>query len=203
MLDIIGAYLQWKLSGVSRALNEIEARMAEREAIMRTENKATAMPAVRVKPLEWQPVSDGRYASGFRPDEATAGRYRIKRISIGFVIDDGQFSFLGKYFKTIEVAKAAAQKHHERTTLSAIEPAGVETYCEPHPDDLAVDRFAAAMKAKLAQKRAEGRGGWDNPDECSIEWLSELLRSHVEKADPVDVGNFAMMIHQRGGRICK
>lgn len=74
---------------------------------------------------------------------------------------------------------------------------------DQHPDDLAVDRFAAAMKAKLAQKRAEGRGGWDNPDECSIEWLSELLRSHVEKADPVDVGNFAMMIHQRGGRICK
>ena len=74
---------------------------------------------------------------------------------------------------------------------------------EPHLDDLAVDRFAVAMKAKLAQKRAEGRGGWNNPDECSIEWLSELLRSHVEKADPVDVGNFAMMIHQRGGRICK
>lgn len=77
------------------------------------------------------------------------------------------------------------------------------TVGEQHPDDIAVDRFAAAMKAKLASKRDEGRGGWDDPDQCSIEWLSELLRSHVEKADPVDVGNFAMMIHQRGGRICK
>lgn len=72
-----------------------------------------------------------------------------------------------------------------------------------HPDDLAVDRFAIAMKAKLAQKRAEGRGGWDNPNECSVEWLSELLKRHVEKGDPTDVGNFAMMIHQRGGRIAR
>ena len=74
---------------------------------------------------------------------------------------------------------------------------------EVHPDDLAVDRFAAAMKAKLAQKREEGRGGWDNPDECTVEFLSELLRDHVVKGDPVDVGNFAMMIHQREGRISR
>lgn len=70
-----------------------------------------------------------------------------------------------------------------------------------HPDDGAVDRFAAAMKAKLAKKRDDGRGGWDNPDECSIAFLSELLRDHVAKGDPVDVANFAMMIHQRGGII--
>jgi hypothetical protein len=70
-----------------------------------------------------------------------------------------------------------------------------------HPDDLAVDRFAAAMKAKLAQKRAEGRGGWDRKDECSAEFLAELLRRHVEKGDPVDVANLAMMLHQRGETI--
>lgn len=70
-----------------------------------------------------------------------------------------------------------------------------------HHDDLAVDRFAAAMKAKLAKKRSKGYGGWDDPEDCSIGWLSELLRKHVGKGDPVDVGNFAMMIHQRGGVI--
>lgn len=70
-----------------------------------------------------------------------------------------------------------------------------------HEDDLAVDRFAAAMKEKLAKKRAEGRGGWENKDECSNELLTILLRHHVDKGDPVDVGNFAMMIHQRGERI--
>lgn len=72
---------------------------------------------------------------------------------------------------------------------------------QPHPDDLAVDRFAAAMKAKLTEKRAQGYGGWDDPEDCTIGWLSELLRKHVDKGDPVDVGNFAMMIHQRGGSI--
>ncbi|GAA0531237.1 hypothetical protein [Pigmentiphaga daeguensis] len=71
----------------------------------------------------------------------------------------------------------------------------------PHPDDVAVDRFAAAMKAKLAKKRAEGRAGWDNKEDCSQDRLSLMLRAHVAKGDPVDVGNFAMMLHQRGERI--
>lgn len=72
---------------------------------------------------------------------------------------------------------------------------------EPHPDDLAVDRFAAAMKAKLAKKRDEGRGGWEDKDDCSQLFMSQLLREHVEKGDPVDVGNLAMMLHQREERI--
>ncbi|MBB2818971.1 UNVERIFIED_ORG: hypothetical protein GGD59_002216 [Rhizobium esperanzae] len=72
---------------------------------------------------------------------------------------------------------------------------------EQHPDDIAVDRFASAMKAKLAEKRAQGRGGWDDKDDCSSLWLSTLLREHVEKGDPLDVGNFAMMLHQREERI--
>lgn len=70
-----------------------------------------------------------------------------------------------------------------------------------HSDDIAVDRFATAMKAKLASKRAEGYGGWDDPGACAVEDLCRLLVEHVAKGDPVDVGNFAMMIHQRGERI--
>ena len=69
---------------------------------------------------------------------------------------------------------------------------------EQDPDDTAVDRFAAAMKAKLAKKRAEGRSGWDDKGRCSQEFLSRLLRDHVGKGDPVDVANLAMMLHQRG-----
>lgn len=72
---------------------------------------------------------------------------------------------------------------------------------QAHPDDIAVDRFAEVMKAKLAKKRDEGRGGWEDKDECSQIFLSQLLREHVEKGDPVDVGNLAMMLHQRGERI--
>src|SRR5690606_10886136 len=70
-----------------------------------------------------------------------------------------------------------------------------------HPDDAAVDRFAAAMKEKLARKREEGRGGWDDKEKCSGEYLSRLLREHVDNGDPVDVGTLAMMLHQRGERI--
>lgn len=70
-----------------------------------------------------------------------------------------------------------------------------------HPDDLAVDCFAAAMKSKLAKKRAEGRSGWENKEQCTAEFLSSLLREHVAKGDPVDVGNLAMMLHQRGEQI--
>jgi phosphoribosyl-ATP pyrophosphohydrolase len=69
-----------------------------------------------------------------------------------------------------------------------------------HPDDAAVDRFASAMKGKLARKRIEGRGGWNGP-ECDADILSRMLREHVEKGDPLDVGNLAMMLHQRGERI--
>jgi hypothetical protein len=65
----------------------------------------------------------------------------------------------------------------------------------PHPDDEAVDRFAIAMKAKLAKKREEGRGGWQA---ASADFLSQLLHEHLSKGDPVDIGNFAMMLHQNG-----
>ena len=70
-----------------------------------------------------------------------------------------------------------------------------------HFDNQAVENFAYAMRVKLAAKRLEGRGGWENKEECSAEYLSQLLREHVEKGDPIDVANFAMMLHQRGERI--
>lgn len=70
-----------------------------------------------------------------------------------------------------------------------------------HPDDLAVDQFFAAMKAKLDRKRRQGYGGWDDKAKCSNEQLSAMLRDHIDKGDPIDVANFAMMIYQRGERI--
>lgn len=61
----------------------------------------------------------------------------------------------------------------------------------PHPDDEAVDRFAVALKEKMAAARAKGRSGWQ---QCSPFILSEMLRAHVEKGDPRDVANFCMML---------
>lgn len=72
---------------------------------------------------------------------------------------------------------------------------------EQHPDDAAVDRFSTAMKEKLAAAREKGRGGWDDPEACSVEFLADLLVGHVDKGNPgnfEDIANLAMMLHQRG-----
>ncbi len=67
-----------------------------------------------------------------------------------------------------------------------------------HSDDEAVDRFAAAMKAKLAKQREKGYGGWDDSKACPDGSLQPRLLEHTYKGDPVDVGNFAMMLFCRG-----
>lgn len=69
-----------------------------------------------------------------------------------------------------------------------------------HPDEIAVDQFAAALKEKLAAARAKGRGGWETA-ECTQERLSNMLREHVEKGDPRDVANFCMFLWARGEAI--
>lgn len=69
-----------------------------------------------------------------------------------------------------------------------------------HPDDNAVDRFASAMKTKLAAARAKGRSGWTDKENCSGDHLAQLLVEHLSKSNPgtfEDVANFAMMLHQR------
>jgi hypothetical protein len=71
-----------------------------------------------------------------------------------------------------------------------------------HPDDIAVDNFAAAMKLKLAAARDKGRSGWDNKELPSTgEHLAQQLIIHLSKANAgtfEDIANFAMMLHQRG-----
>lgn len=77
---------------------------------------------------------------------------------------------------------------------------------DQHPDDAAVDRFSVAMKAKIAKKRAQGRGGWDDERICSPDDLARMLVDHVRKGDPVDVGNLAMMLFNRpdaGAALCR
>lgn len=68
-------------------------------------------------------------------------------------------------------------------------------------DRFSVDAFADAMKDKMDAARAKGRGGWEDPSQCSADDLSRLLREHVDKGDPRDVANFCMMLHQRGEAI--
>lgn len=58
-------------------------------------------------------------------------------------------------------------------------------------DENAVMSFSQAMRAKMAVSRGRGRGGWQG---CAVDDLWAMLREHVEKGDPVDVANLAMMI---------
>lgn len=121
---------------------------------------------------------------------------------------DGRIVWLAREsIETITEAGPSSQWHGIRSivrtvngrTIEASESVDVVMSMMQHPDETAVDRFALAMKAKLAEKRAEGRGGWDDPNQCTTAHLAELLRSHIAKGDPVDVGNFAMMLWNRGG----
>lgn len=73
-----------------------------------------------------------------------------------------------------------------------------EQPAQRHPDDQAVDRFATAMKDKLAEARGKGRSGWEA---CPPDDLSRMLREHVEKGDPRDVANFCMMLWHHGAGI--
>jgi len=69
-----------------------------------------------------------------------------------------------------------------------------------HSDNFHFDLFAARCKEKLAAARNKGRGGWDNPEVCSAEYLAELLVHHLTKGNSgtyEDIANFAMMLHQR------
>ncbi|MFB2734238.1 hypothetical protein [Shewanella mangrovisoli] len=69
-----------------------------------------------------------------------------------------------------------------------------------HIDDISIDRFANAMRVKMAYARAKGRSGWDDPAQCSGEHLAKMLVEHLTKGNAgtfEDVANFAMMLHQR------
>ena len=63
-----------------------------------------------------------------------------------------------------------------------------------HPDDAAVDAFAAVMKDRMSLQRARGRKGWGDPAACPVDRLENMLLENFLNGDFVDVGNLAMMI---------
>ncbi|WP_323883108.1 hypothetical protein [Aeromonas hydrophila] len=89
--------------------------------------------------------------------------------------------------------------HAETISLDVPNDVQLET-TQMHPDDAAIDRFAKAMKAKMAAARAKGRSGWDSKTACSDLYLARSLVNHIFKGNAgtfEDVANFAMMLHQR------
>ena len=97
----------------------------------------------------------------------------------------------------------SVRKHAKTVLLPSVAQAIVEeleAQEAQHPDDYAVDRFSDALKAKLAQARAKGRSGWQDPAWTPAQ-ISQALRQHVEKGDPCDVANYCMFLWARGARI--
>jgi len=78
----------------------------------------------------------------------------------------------------------------------------MDNYCSDKViDETGIDNFAIVMKEKMATAREKGRSGWHDKNLCSNEYLSQLLREHVEKGDPIDVANLCMMLEMRNERI--
>lgn len=71
------------------------------------------------------------------------------------------------------------------------------TAVEQHPDDEAVDKFAAAMHARMTECRLKGKEGWDDPERCPVETLEQWLRFSLDNRDWVDVANYTMMVWAR------
>lgn len=80
---------------------------------------------------------------------------------------------------------------HQVSNALMEEHAAAKAELEMHRDAQAVRRFARRMITKLAASRAKGRTGWQA---VPVPELWRMLREHIEKGDPVDVANFAMMI---------
>lgn len=65
-----------------------------------------------------------------------------------------------------------------------------------HSDDIALDEFVAAMKERMAQKRAEGLYGWDDPITVPITQLMQLA-DECAVGLPVDRAIYCAMLHHR------
>lgn len=67
----------------------------------------------------------------------------------------------------------------------------------------AVDEFAVAMKAKLAQKAREGWTGWDKPESSIKIWNAMLAQGAavpLAQEQEADIANLAMMLWRLNGK---
>ena len=99
--------------------------------------------------------------------------------------------------KDNDFRKAEIAKHVEVLMLGTNNNAK-----EIHPDDLAVDAFAALMKQKMAVARDKGRSGWENKSQCDSNTFAKLIASHLHKDNEgnlIDLANLLMMFAHHSG----
>lgn len=64
-------------------------------------------------------------------------------------------------------------------------------------DTSALENLFEKQRVKLLEKRKEGRSGWNNKEDCSQQYLSNLLHKAVEKGDVVSVANYCAFLNAR------
>lgn len=99
--------------------------------------------------------------------------------------------------KAVEKLQAAVVKV-EASGKTKVTPKNMKApKAEKHIDDILVDKLAAAMKARLAQKRDEGKSGWQEVD---IQVLHDGIDATVHNSTPearIDHINYLAMLNWR------
>jgi hypothetical protein len=95
----------------------------------------------------------------------------------------------GKVIRALVPASALAELQALRDARTALTGDRATDF-----DNDAVYQFSKLMKDKMAKSRAKGRKGWNDPTQCSPDFLRHLLYEHIYKGDPVDVANLCMML---------
>jgi hypothetical protein len=68
----------------------------------------------------------------------------------------------------------------------------------PHPDDLAVDRMATAMKEHLAARRAGPQGDWRDSAQADVEDVAAALMTALAAGHAIDAAVRCMQLVERG-----
>lgn len=115
------------------------------------------------------------------------GRYKCKGYSASYVYG-GKYKNWHQFVQTQPDSIEVELLEEELIRVEKVEPL----------DEDFIGQFAKAMIKKMVLAAEKGRHGWNDPQVCSAKDLQRMLREHVDKGDPVDVANFAMMLWARG-----
>lgn len=133
----------------------------------------------------WRIARDAFYATE-RAATQPAGNIDTSNITSAIPCDTNKMKLIFK-------SKAACDKFQSQLYASIFDSADTGM----HPDDIAVDKFAAAIKTEMAAQRSKGRGGWDDPAQCHTQELAASMIRQIDNGEIIKVSAYAMMLFNR------